>query len=174
LLPPEEIWYDNNQMPLDVWRLISFEIDMVSTSVAAQVPIDDIAFGSLSQTGLVFRAMMARLQKRQVEFEVSIDVDLKTFSKLPAPSVRRIDVVLGRLFLDAGCLLTHCGRTISDSGTPRCDNADWILATGKPLMVRDEYDRDSVDSRYRGLFAEEMAIGLMAVVLVMNFGRNRL
>jgi len=169
LLPPEEIWYNNNEMPLDVWRLISFEIDMVSTSVAAQVPIDDIAFGSLSQTGLVFRAMMARLQKRQVEFEVSIDVDLKTFSKLPAPSVRRIDVVLGRLFLDAGCLLTPLRQNDIGQWYAALRYADWILATGKPLMVRDEYDRDSVDSRYRGLFAEEMAIGLMAVVLGDEF-----
>src|ERR1700719_4424383 len=80
LVPPEEIWYGGYELLWDVCRLISFEIDMVSTSVSAQVPIDDIAFGSLSQTGLVFRAMMARLQKRKVEFEVRSDVDPSTFS----------------------------------------------------------------------------------------------
>jgi len=36
--------------------------------------------------------------------------------------------------------------------------------------VRDEYRRESVDSRYRGLFAEEIAIGIMATVLGDVFG----
>jgi len=165
LLPPEEIWYDGHEMPLDVWRLISFEIDMVSTSVSAHIPIDDIAFGSLSQTGLAFRAIMARLQKRRVEFEVSIDIDPTTFSKASVPHVKRTSVALGRLFLDAGCLLTPLRQNDIGQWYAALRYADWLSVTGNRLLVRDEYEQDSVDSRYRGLFAEEMAIGLMAVVL---------
>jgi len=169
LLPPEEIWYESREMPLDVWRLISFEIDTVSASLSAHVPVDDIAFGSLSQTGLVFRAMMARLQKRQVEFDVSSDVDPTTFSKNSPPSVTRTRVALSRLFLDAGCLLTPVHQNEIAQWYAPLRYADWLSATGNSLVVRDEYQRDSVECRYRGLFAEEIAIGLMAVVLGDRF-----
>jgi len=71
LLPPEEIWFDNREMPLDVWRLLSFDIDLVSSGLSAHVPLDDIAFGSLTQTGLAFRAIMSRIQTGQVELIIS-------------------------------------------------------------------------------------------------------
>jgi len=38
------------------------------------------------------------------------------------------------------------------------------------LAVLDKFSQESVDSRYRGLFAEEIAIGLMAIVLSDVFG----
>ena len=31
LLPPEEIWLDQRELPLDVWRLVSFDFDLVSS-----------------------------------------------------------------------------------------------------------------------------------------------
>jgi hypothetical protein len=169
LLPPEEIWYGGNEMPLDVWRLISFEVDLLSSSVSAHVPMEDVAFGSLSQTGLVFRAMMARLQKRHVEFEVTSEVDPATFSSNSPPYVTRTRVALSRLFLDAGCLLTPVRQNEIAQWYAALRYADWLSATGRQLAVRDEYQRDSVDSRYRGIFAEEIAIGLMAVVLGDGF-----
>src|SRR5262249_24495184 len=55
-LPPEEIWYDGRELPLDVWRLLSFDLDLVSSALTSQVPLEDISFGSLTPTGLAFRA----------------------------------------------------------------------------------------------------------------------
>src|SRR5246127_4067298 len=112
---------------------------------------------------------MARLQKREVEFDISIDVDPRTFSTISTSFLKRTPVFLARLFLDAGCPLTPLRTNDIAQWYAALRYADWLLATGKSLVVRDEYDRDSVDSRYRGLFAEEMAIGLMAVVLGDEF-----
>jgi hypothetical protein len=78
-------------------------------------------------------------------------------------------VTLSRLFLDAGCLLTPVRQNEIGQWYAALRYADWLSATGSSLVVRNEFRRDSVDSRYRGLFAEEMAIGLMAVVLGDTF-----
>src|SRR6202040_558872 len=71
LLPPEEIWYEGRELPLDVWRLLSFDLDLVSSALMSQVPLEDIAFGSLTPTGLAFRALMAGMQAMQIDLAVT-------------------------------------------------------------------------------------------------------
>src|ERR1700724_1155452 len=72
LLPPEEIWLDGRELPLDVWRLLSCETDLVSSSLAAHVPLGDVAFGSLTQSGMAFRLLMSRMQALQLRIDVSL------------------------------------------------------------------------------------------------------
>lgn len=170
LLPPEEIWYDGRQLPLDVWRLISFEIDLVSSSISSHTSVDDIAFGSLSQTGLAFRAMMSRIQNRLVQFNVEVRNLGTSFPTRLSSFPQRIPVSLARLFFEAGCLLTPLDKSDLPAWYTALRYLHWLSKTGSSLSVLDRFKENSVDSRYRGLFAEEIAIGLMAIVLADVFG----
>src|SRR5262245_59214075 len=69
LLPPEEIWLNGQELPLDIWRLISFEFDLVSSAVASQVSVQDFAFAAVNQNALAFRYLINQAQRR-VTFEV--------------------------------------------------------------------------------------------------------
>ena len=61
LLPPEEIWCDGKELPLDVWRLISFEFDLVSSAIASQVPVTDIGQGVATQGALLLGHILNQL-----------------------------------------------------------------------------------------------------------------
>lgn len=169
VLPPEEIWLDGKELPLDVWRLLSCEIDYLSSSLSAHVPLEDIAFGSLTQSGLEFRAMMSRMEKMQLEIVIK-GRDLPSgFPFLHVPINQTLSVSLARLLFEAGCLLTPLRQDDIGRWYAALRYQGWIAKTPPRLCVRDEFGGDSVDSRYRGLFAEEMAVGIMAVVLADIF-----
>jgi hypothetical protein len=105
LLPPEEIWHDGRELPLDVWRLISFEFDLVSASLAAQTSVQDFAFTSLSAEALAFRYMIKQLGRQRVSFDVvPTNIVPPWAARLSAP--QKINVTLARLFFEAGSLLT--------------------------------------------------------------------
>jgi hypothetical protein len=175
LLPPEEIWYNGRQLPLDVWRLISFEIDLVSSSISSHTSVDDIAFGSLSQTGLAFRGLISQIENRLIQFNVE-SKNLGTsfpirFSSLP----QMIPVSLARLFFEAGCLLTPLRESDLAVWYTALRYLHWIPKPPRQsgptsLSVLDEFKLDSIDARYRGIFSEEIAVGLMAIVLADVFG----
>ncbi len=80
------------------------------------------------------------------------------------------DVSLARLFFEAGSLLTPLASQEFIKWYAAIRYLHWIDEQAPGLRVKDVFDRDSVNCRYRGLFAEEAAIGLMAVVLSDVFG----
>jgi len=168
LLPPEEIWFEGRELPLDVWRLISFEFDLVSSSVSSQVSVGDFAFSAVTQTGLAFRLLIDQLGNRRVRFEVELNnIPPAWTSAITQPY--SIKVSLARIFFEAGCLLTPLATQDLTKWFGAVRYLHWIDDGSSELRVRDEFDRDSIDCRYRGLFAEETAIGLMAVVLTDVF-----
>ena len=164
LLPPEEIWLNDQELVLDVWRLISFEFDLVSNSVSAELPVEDFAFSVVSQSGLAFRILMNELGNRQVTFEVKFN-NLPT-SWLPTSSGQFTkDVGLGRIFFEAGSLLTPLAGDNFTRWYVAIRYLHWIDELSVELRAKDGFNRNSIDSRYRGLFAEDMGVGLMAVLL---------
>lgn len=168
LLPPEEIWLDGRELPLDVWRLICFEFDLVSSSVASQISVEDFAFSAVTQGALAFRLLINQLGSRRVNFEVQLDkIPMTWVSGAP---LRTIDVSLARVFFEAGSLLTPLADEDFIKWYGAIRYLHWIDGALSELRVKDEFDGDSIDCRYRGLFAEETAIGLMAVVVSDLFG----
>lgn len=169
LLPPEEIWLDGRELPMDVWRLISFEFDLVSSAVSSQVSVEDFAFSAVNQNALAFRFLLKQLGNRRVNFQVQ----LQSIPAAWTPGLSQsfsIDVSLARLFVEMGSLLTPLANDDFARWYPAIRYLNWIDELASELRVRNECDRDSVDSRYRGIFAEETAVGLMAVVLGDVFG----
>ncbi len=169
LLPPAEIWLDGRELPMDVWRLISYEFDLVSSAVSSQVTVQDFAFSAVNQNALAFRSLIGQLGNRRAKFDVDFEsIPADWTSGLTQPL--SLDVSLARIFFEAGSLLTP----LADQDVIRWYAAlrylHWIADGASELKVKDEFDRDSVDCRYRGLFAEETAIGMMAVVLSDVFG----
>ncbi len=73
LLPPEEIWFDGRELPMDVWRLVSFEFDLVSSAVSSQVSVEDFAFSAVNQNALAFRFLIGQLGNRRVNFQVKLE-----------------------------------------------------------------------------------------------------
>jgi hypothetical protein len=162
LLPPEEIWLDNRELPLDIWRLINFDFDLVSSSVSSRLSVEDFAFSAVNQNALAFRFLINRVGNRRASFEVELD-------QIPAEwgvaGSKTIDVSLARLFLESGSLLTPLAVEEFTKWYGGFRYLHWIDEVKPELRVKDEFQRDSVDCRYRGLFAEETAIGVMAIVL---------
>jgi hypothetical protein len=171
LLPPEEIWLDGRELPIDVWRLVCFEFDLVSSSVASQVSVQDFAFSAVTQSALAFRFLINQLGNRRVNFEVELNKIPGTWIS-PKAQRRIMDVSLARVFYEAGSLLTPLADQDFIKWYGAIRYLHWIDGGLSDLRVRDEFDRDSVDCRYRGLFAEEIAIGLMAIVLSDLFGAS--
>jgi hypothetical protein len=169
LLPPEEIWFDGHEMPSDVWRLLFAETDTLAVAVAADIDIADVALGGLSYSSLAFADLMRSIGNCTVEFGL-------TEKALPAPFAGTLKgkdcrVSLRRLFFEAGCLLTP----IKTHGVARWSvaarYADWIhRGPSSSFCIDRVFRHDSIDARFRGLFAEEMAVGMMAVVLQDYFG----
>jgi hypothetical protein len=167
LLPPQEIWLDGHELPMDIWRLVCFEFDLVSSSVSAQVSVEDFAFSAVNQNALAFRLLLNQLGGRSVNFEFELNnVPTGWGSAVSSPLV----VSLARIFFEAGSLLTPLADEPYIKGYAAIRYLHWIDGGSTGLKVRDEFDADTVDCRYRGLFAEETAIGLMAVVLNDVFG----
>jgi len=163
LLPPEEIWLNGRELPLDVWRLIAFEFDLVSSGVNFIGRTPQFSFSSFSQAGLAFSTMMGRMDARQVSFKVNVQ-NIPAPLNTNYPSSKRLKVSLGRLFFEAGRLLTPLAE---DELTPWYSGIRYLgwISNRTQLSAREQFKRESVDSRYRGLFAEEVAIGMMAIVL---------
>ena len=170
LLPPEEIWLDGRELPMDIWRLVCFEFDLVSSSVSSQIAVEDFAFSAVNQSALAFRFLINQLGDRRVNFQVEL-------SNLPAAWLSSrsnpitLDISLARLFFEAGALLTPLANQDFIKWYGAIRYLHWIDGGSPELRVKDEFNNDKVDSRYRGLFAEETAIGLMAVVLSDVFGK---
>lgn len=169
LLPPEEIWCDNRELPLDVWRLISFEYDLVSSAVASEVFVDDFAFGTFTQAALAFRYLMSQMDNLRIRFVIRKEALPPDFDALVA-STPYIEVEASRLFFEAGALLTPLSDQLITRWYPAFRYMNWISPTDAEFRVRSKFDDDRVDTRYRGLFSEEMAIGMMAITLSDVFG----
>lgn len=169
LLPPEEIWLDGRELPSDVWRLISFEFDLISSAVSSRISVQDFAFSAVNQSALAFRYLIKQLGNRHAHFRVDLrNIPPAWTSGLVSPLT--MNVPLARIFFEAGSLLTPLANEEFIKWYAAIRYLHWIEDGVPELRVRDEFDRDSVDSRYRGLFAEETAIGLMAIVLGDVFG----
>lgn len=169
LLPPEEIWFDGRELPMDVWRLVSFEFDLVSSAVSSQVAVEDFAFSAVNQNALAFRFLIGQLGSRRVNFQVKLQSIPSAWASGQGQTFS-IEVSLARLFFEAGSLLTPLANQDFIKWYAAIRYLHWIDEQAAELRVKDEFDRDSVDCRYRSLFAEETAIGLMAVVLSDVFG----
>lgn len=169
LLPPEEIWLDARQLPMDVWRLICFEFDLVSSSVASRLSVEDFAFSAVNQSGLAFRLLLDQLGGRRVAFKVELNrVPAGWGAAGPYPATRTVS--LARIFFEAGRLLTPLATDDFIRGYGAVRYFHWVDPAKPELRVKDEFKGEKIDCRYRGLFAEETAIGLMAVVLRDDFG----
>jgi hypothetical protein len=173
LLPPEEIWLDGREMPLDIWRLISLEFDLVSSAVSTQVPVEDFAFSAVTPAALAFRAMIDQLGTRRTEFRV-VPKNIPTACQTLLPSTRQLMPSLARVYFEAGCLLTPLASAEYIKWYSAIRYLHWIDVAKQELRVDDRFKADTIDSRYRGLFAEETAIGLMAIVLTDLFGVVRI
>jgi hypothetical protein len=171
LLPPEEIWFDGREVPMDVWRLVSFEFDMVSSAVSSQVAVEDFAFSAVNQNALAFRFLVGQLDNRRVNFQVQLQ-DIPYAWGTGLSQSFSLDVSLARLFFETGSLLTPLAKEGFVKWYGAIRYLHWIDEQAAELRVKDEFDKDTVDCRYRGLFAEETAIGLMAVVLSDIFGAS--
>jgi hypothetical protein len=77
-------------------------------------------------------------------------------------------VSLRRIFFELGQLVTPLAQDDFTRWYAAIRYANW-LTSGQKLRVRKEFAANSVDSRYRGLFGEEIAIGLMTVTLMDKF-----
>lgn len=164
LLPPEEIWFEGRELPLDIWRLVSFEFDLVASGVASHASVEDFAFSAVNPAGLAFRALMTQVGQHQTQFEVRPNSLPPPWNAI-LPTPRTLTVSVARLFFEAGSLLTPLADQDFIKGYGAIRYHHWLDRAKADLRVRDEFNRDSIDNRYRGLFAEEMAIGKMAVVL---------
>lgn len=169
LLPPEEIWFGDRELPMDVWRLLSFEFDLVSSAVSPQISVQDFAFSAVNQNALFFRSLIGQLGSQRVSFQVQMqNMPVEWTSALIQPF--SMNVSLARIFFEAGSLLTPLTNEDFIKWYAAIRYLHWIDRRTSELRIKDEFDRDSVDCRYRGLFAEETAIGLMAVLLSDIFG----
>ncbi len=169
LLPPEEIWYQGRELPLDVWRLISFEFDLVSSAVSSQVSVEDFAFSAVNPNALAFRFLLNQLGSRQTQFQIQTNNIPVGWLAASGTSMTK-QVSLARLFFEAGSLLTPFADQDFIKGFAAIRYVHWIDEAASELRVQDKFNNDSVDARYRGLFAEETAIGMMVVVLSDFFG----
>jgi hypothetical protein len=90
------------------------------------------------------------------------------------PAVRQLIAPLARVYFEAGCLLTPLASNDYTKWYSAIRYLHWIDAATRELRVEDRFSADTVDSRYRGLFAEETGIGLMAIILTDVFGAIRI
>lgn len=164
LLPPEEIWCDGRELPNDVWRLISFENDLVSSGLATNLFSDDWPFSSTAPEALCLRYALGRLGSRRVSFSLTSEAIPATYaSQLPAS--RTLTLSAARLFFEIGALLTPLGGQTFARAYPLVRYLHWLETATSDLKVSDAFKADSIDCRYRGLFAEEVGIGMMAAIL---------
>lgn len=167
LMPPEEIWCNGVEVALDLWRLLSFDIDHVSS--AAQLGFDptDIALGSLSYNAVAFSNMMEACGNTTITFDV---LETGFANPLSVSGSSPLTVSLRQLFLEAGSLLTPADPCDMAQWYAAVRYLSWIDSTGGDLRVRDSFAAESIDTRYRGLFSEEVAIGMMATLLRERYG----
>ena len=168
-MPPEEIWCGGEEVALDLWRLLSFDVDHVSA--AAQLGYDptDIAFGSLSYNAVAFSNMMDVCGTTMITFDV---VETAFPRPLSVSGNAPLTVSLRQLFLEAGSLLTAADPNDLAQWYAAVRYLNWIDRSGEDLRVRDSFAAESVDTRYRGLFSEELAIGMMATLLRERYGAS--
>jgi hypothetical protein len=169
LLPPAEIWLDGRELPMDVWRLVCFEFDLVSSSVSSLLSVNDFAFSAVNPSALAFRFLLNQLGGRRATFEVELD-KVPTAWVPPGANPIVMDVSLARVFFEAGGLLTPLANEDFIKWYGAVRYLHWIDGGSPELRVKDEFNKNTIDCRYRGLFAEETAIGLMAIILGDVFG----
>jgi hypothetical protein len=171
-LPPKEIWCDGKELPLDVWRLISFEFDLVSSAIASQVPVTDIGQGIATQGGLLLGHILNQLGNQMVHFAVlpgALPPNINNELDCATP----VEVSAARLFFEIGALLTPLASDDFTRWYAGVRYLHWLDGLKTELRISDTFNQPNIDSRYRGLFAEEMAIGIMAVILTDRLGTVR-
>lgn len=167
LMPPEEIWYRGRELPLDIWRLLSFESDQLSTAILHGFAPTDPGVASLSYNSLAFSRMMQECGRTSV----AIDVLERDFGASPHASGNApVTVTLRELFLEAGTLLTPSKPADITHWYSAVRYLSWLATGGGELRVKTHLGKSSIDARYRGLFSEEMAVGVMAVLLRRRYG----
>ena len=167
LMAPDEIWCNGTEVALDLWRLLAFDVDYVSS--AAQLGLDptDMAIGSPSYNAVAFSNMM----KACGDAAISFDVVESGFPKpLSSSSSSSLTVSLRQLFLEAGSLLTPADPYDLAQWYAAVRYLHWIDSAKGDLRVKDSFASDPIDTRYRGLFSEEVGIGMMAVLLRERYG----
>lgn len=162
-LPPEEITFNGQTVPTDVWRLLFAEQDLMLGSLALADDFADVTVMGLSHAALAFADLMRRIQNRHVTFEVTEQNMPSVFNRKVAHKSYRVPI--RRLFLEAGMLLTPLPGSGTAPWSVAARYADWIDGAQSELRILNSLKADSIDSRFRGLFAEELAIGMMAIVL---------
>jgi hypothetical protein len=172
LLAPEEIWCEGKELPLDVWRLISFEFDLVSSAIASQVPLTDVGQGNVTPGALLLGHILNQLGNKMVSF-VAVPGSLPQSIANELNGAAPVEVSAARLFFEIGALLTPLAADNFTRWYAGVRYLHWLDAGKTELRIRDAFDQPNIDSRYRGLFAEEMAIGLMAVILADRLGTVR-
>lgn len=171
ILPPEAIMLNGQELPLDVWRLISFEFDLGSPALSSY--ISDVSHGSFTLAALSFSTLMNSIGKQEIEFtlfEKKMPKDLKKQLNCPTS----VKTSLARLFFEAGCLLTPLADQAFSQWYLAIRYFHWLSKKSTKLCVEDKFNTDPIDSRYKGIFSEEMAIGLMAIVLSDKLGVFRI
>jgi hypothetical protein len=173
LFPPEGIWYEGRELPLDVWRLISFQFDLVSTEIASGIPIMDVGRGVATHGAMLLGHIVRELGSQRVSFGIGAGtLDQGVLGELRCTDT--IEVPAFRLFFEAGCLLTPLAATDFERWYVAVRYLHWLERRDGELRVREIFSQSDVDSRYRALFAEDMAIGIMAVILRDRLGVVRI
>jgi hypothetical protein len=171
LLPPDEAWAGDVELPLEIWRLISADVDLVFSAVASKIPLAEATRGTLLHSSLAFADMMRRIRGRTVTFRVDEAALPTTFAGTVGAD---LVVPLWRLLFEAGCLLIPLS---SDSDVaawyPIVRYLHWFL-DGSDIFIKKAFRDERIDSRYRGVFSEEMAVAMMSVVLQERFKAIRI
>jgi hypothetical protein len=181
LLSPEEVWCNDRELPLDVWKLISCEYDLVTLTTMSQSSLGSSVPTTLNSAAFAFADAMRRIGRRMASFRVvrrNFTAGCIAVSR-PGPAIEEIHVPLRQLFFEAGGLLTPLHRDPTTQSTiapwfTALRYLHWLADDSNDLRVKKDFKGQTVDARYRGVFAEEMAIGVMAVVVQDLFGVTRI
>lgn len=169
LLPPEEIWCGERELPLDVWRMIAFEYDLVASAISSGLDMSPIRYGPMSFDALAFGQMMASAGRRQVDFNLNEDPPVPGNVAPLAPLANELTTSLRELFFEMGAILTPAQTSQYAKWYAAIRYIDWI-ASSDELRIKDFVKGDTLDTRYKALFSEELAIGLMAIVMKSRYG----
>lgn len=168
LLPPEEVWCGTVQLPpLDVWRLLAFDLDFVAAAINQDVDVRDLMQGVLSDASLG----LARLLRSVTTDPMEIPITEITGSK---SKTFMLDTSLREILWNAGVLLTPAAPTEASFWHTAVRYAHWLAPEGKTVWVDSRLRDETVDARYRGLFSEEFAVGIMATVLIRQYAVTRI
>lgn len=169
LLPPEEIWCGDGELPLDVWRMVAFEYDLVASAISSGLDVSSMRYGPMSFDALAFGHMMASTGRRQVEFNLDEEPPVPGNVAPSASPAKKLATSLRELFFEMGAVLTPAQASQYAKWYAAIRYIDWIAGSAD-LRIRDFVRGDTLDTRYKALFSEELAIGLMAIVMKSRYG----